>query len=868
MSLMARLAGALLLLYPASFRNEYGREIMAIFVRRYAQAESWTARTGVVGAAILDTIRNAPAIHLDILRHDLRFSVRTLARLPLFSVTVMLISAVGIGATTAAFSVADHVLIRPLPFREPDRLVKVWEDHSYRGYRRMELSPANFRDLRAAGTSFESFSAFYMLSANLVAKNEPIRVDAAAMLGDLFSVLGVQPAIGRGISEDDSSERAPGVVVLSDRLWRTRFDASPDVVGTSVLVDNLPRTVIGVMPPTFEFPTRETDVWIAAQFPPDIYEDRTNNFLQGVGRLRTGVDVADARAELTVLLQRIAQTSPGLNTQVTANVLRLRDEIPLQSRLLLYGLLAASLAVLAIAWANLANLFLTRALVRQRELAVRAALGAGRDRLVRQLFTEGALLAGAGGVLGIGLAITAVPLAARLVPTTLPIAETPGVDLRMMSAAVLTTVATAIAFALFPAMRTGRHSDASALRDGERAGASRRTERVRSLLVVAEVTASVVLLVCSALLVQALLAVQQTDPGFRADGVLTLRTALPTTTYAETARREQFYNAVLSDVRALPGVTHAAYTSFVPMVMRGGVWPVTVDGKPQDIGVRDSVLLRQVTPGYFPAMGIPLLRGRVIASADTAGTQRVAVVSEGCVRQHWPGLDPIGRRLFVAFNERVVVGVVGDVRIRGLEGNTEPQVYIPSAQVPDNAIVFYAPKDLVVRSSVPPTSLVPAIREIISRVDPQQPVSDVQTMQAILERETAARRVQVLVIGAFAAIAFLLAGVGLHGVLAFSVSSRARDIGVRMALGADRREIILMILRQAVLLAGVGIVLGGALAWAAGRSMQALLAGVSPTNGLAFGLTGLLVLVMTSAGSLLPALRAVRIDPIMVIRSE
>jgi putative ABC transport system permease protein len=454
------------------------------------------------------------------------------------------------------------------------------------------------------------------------------------------------------------------------------------------------------------------------------------------------------------------------------------------------------------------------------------------------------------------------------VPTSLPIAETPGVDLRMMAAAVLTTVATAVAFALLPALRTGRHADADALRDGARAGVSRRMERVRSVLVVAEVTASVVLLVCSALLVQALLAVQQTDPGFRAEGVLTLRTALPTTKYAETARREQFYNAVLSEVRALPGVTHAAYTSFVPMVMRGGVWTVTVDGKPQDIGVKDSALLRQVTPGYFSAMGIPLLRGRDVADSDTAGTQLVAVVSEGFVRQHWPGLDPIGRRLFVAFNERVVVGVVGDVRIRGLEGRTEPQVYIPSAQIPDNAIVFYAPKDLVVRSSVPPSSLVPAIRDIISRADPQQPVSDVQTMQEIVERETVARRVQVLVIGAFAAIAVLLAGVGLHGVLAFSVSSRARDIGVRIALGAGRREILQMVLRQAFVLAAVGILLGGALSWAAGRSMQALLAGVSPVNGLAFGLTGLLVLVMTSAGSLLPALRAVRIDPIAVIRSE
>ncbi len=863
-----KLYRALLYLYPASFRAEYGREMDAIFTRRHNHASGIAARLALWAEAALDVLGNAPAIHWDILRQDLRFSMRTVRRAPLFSVTVVLVSAIGIGATTAAFSLADHVLIRPLPFPESERLAKLWENQAFRGYGRMEVSLPNFVEWKKQSSSFERMAAYTTFASNLLTSREPVRVDGAGMIGDLFGVLGVEPAIGRGLREEDGQPSAAPVIVLSDPLWRARFNADPQILGKTLTLDDQVWTIVGVMPSSFEYPDRNTDCWIAFKFPPAIYEQRNNNFLQVIGRLKPGVTVEAARAELTVIVKRLAAQFSDMNPQTAATVLRLRDELSPQTRLMLWGLVGAAAAVLLIACANLANLFLTRALSRQRELAVRAALGAGRHRLVRQMFTEGVLLAAAGGVAGIALAVAAIPSAARLVPNSLPVAETPPLDWRMLVGAAVATLLTAVAFALLPALRSGRDADGAALREGVRTGASRRTERLRSALVVAEVTASVALLICSVLLVRALVKVSETDPGFRADGVLTMRTALPTRKYAATGLRMQFYNRVLSEIRALPGVTGASYISFLPMVMRGGIWPVAVDGQPEDPTTKNTVSLRQVTPGFFSAMGIPVLRGRDVGETDTSNTPLVVVVSESFVRRHWPSVDPIGRRVFVGFNDRTVVGVVGDIRVRGLERDSEPQVYIAAAQLPDGAMVFYAPKDLVVRSSVPPASLTESIRTIVSRADPQQPISAIRTLSDIVDGETAPRRVQVRVLTTFAVIAFVLACIGLHGVLAFSVSARAREIGVRIALGAERRTILAMVLRRGFVLGLAGVALGGILSAAAGRGMQALLAGISPTDVATFTATGLVSLLMVAAGSLLPALRAARVDPITVIRSE
>jgi len=442
------------------------------------------------------------------------------------------------------------------------------------------------------------------------------------------------------------------------------------------------------------------------------------------------------------------------------------------------------------------------------------------------------------------------------------------VDVRVLAFAALATCLTGLGFGVVPALRACGDPDASGLREGSRAGVGGHRERLRSALVVAEVTLSVVLLVSSGLLIRALWRLHGVDPGFRTEGVLTLRTSLPMPEYQATARRTQLYGQVLGDIRALPGVSSAGYISFLPMVMRGGIWPVGIPGRPEEPSESATVSLRFVTPGFFATLGIPVLQGRDVSEADTREAQAVAVVSASFAQRHWPGQDPLGRRFTVASQERAVAGVVGDVRVRGLEGTSEPQVYLPHQQVPDGGILWYAPKDLVVRSSLAPGALIPAVRRAIARADPRQPISDVRTLAEIVEAETAPRSVQVRVLGGFAAVAALLAGIGIHGLLAFAVSNREQEIGVRIALGARSGDILGLVLRQGLLLASAGVVLGIALAYVAGRGLEALLAGVSPRDAPTFLTAVVLALVMTIAGSLLPALRAVRVDPLTAIRAE
>ena len=863
-----RVYDLLLRLYPASFRAEYGEEMRAIWARRRRDASGPLAAAVLWIATACEVLINAAAVHWDILRQDLRYTARTLARSPGFALTVMLVLALGVGANTAAFSVTDFVLIRPLPFPEPERLVRLWE--KVPGYSQMELSPANYVDWKHMSKSFDAMGAYWESSVNLAGQGDPERLEGATVTADLLPLLGVQPAMGRLFTAAEDREGAPGTLLLSYQLWQAVFGGDAGVIGRRVNLDNEPFVVIGVMPRDFHFPSRDAELWMPTRFHEhdDDFRDRNNNYLNVVARLRPGVSLDRARAEMGVVAGLLETQYPE-NKQTTASVYLLRDDMPQQSRLLLLALSGAAICVLLIACANLANLLLARGLARQRELAVRAAMGAGRERLVRQLVTESLVLALAGGALGVLVAAAAVPLLARLVPASLPIAQSPSIDLRVLIFAGLVSGLTGIGFGVLPALRACRHSDFSALREGTRAGGGHK-ERLRSLLVVAEVTASVVLLVAAGLLVRALWRIEATDPGFRTGGVLTLRTALPLPKYNETARRAGFYTQVLSGVRALPGVSSAAYISFLPMVMRGGIWPVIVDGKSvetQRSGAH-TASLRYVTPGFFATMGIPLHRGRDVGESDSMDAPFAAVVSESFVRRYWPDQDPLGRHFTMAFHDRMVVGVVGDIRVRGLERNSEPQVYLPYRQVPDGWLAFYPPKDLVIRSATGPGTLLPAVRRIIRGADAEQPVSDVRTMADIVEEQTASRSAQVRVLGAFAAIAFLLAGVGIHGLLSFAVSRRTQEIGVRIALGAQPGEIVKMIVRQGAVLAGAGIVPGVVLAYAAGRAMEGLLAGVQPGDALTFASAIGLCVLMTVLGSLVPALRAVRIDPITAIRSE
>jgi predicted permease len=857
---LERFYGALLHLYPSSFRTEYRRDLTETFLAAERAGPGLTLRTA--GAAIADVVPNAVAAHWEILRQDLRYAARSLRRTPGFALTVVLVVALGVGANTAAFSLADFVLLRPLAFPEPDRIVRLWE--STPGYSRMEFSPANYRDVKAMTRSFSGMAAYADWAMSLVGSGEPRRIRVGTFTPEVMPLLGVPALAGRTISLEDSTSAE--VVVLSYGMWRAQFGGDSRILGSAIKLDDTPYTVIGVMPASFAFPDRQIDAWIPMQFREASFANRTDNFITVVARLRAGVTLDRAAADVANVAARLAQQYPKENQGTTAIVVNLRDELSERSRLLVLALCGAALCILLLASANLASLLLARATHRSRELAVRAALGAGRERLVRQLVTESMGLACLGGIVGVALAVVGVPILSRLVPNSLPVNDSPSVDARVLAVAVIAMALTGLAFGIGPAIAAGRSKALDALRGGARGGA--RTQRLRAILVTVEVAASVVLLVSSGLLIRAVVRIQATDPGFRPEGVLTLRTELASPKSDFGAQRLPFYDRVLQEVRALPGVQSAGYVSGLPMIMRGGIWGATITG---DAIVRDasnSAGMRFVTPQYFAAMGIPLRAGRDVAESDRRETLPVAVVSESFVRRMWPNEPALGKRFMMASVQRTIVGVVGDVRVRGLERRSEPQVYLPAAQLPDTAFAFYVPKDLVIRASVPAATLVPAVRRIIAAVDPAQPISSVQMLTEIVANETSSRVTQLRLLGVLSLIALVIAGIGIHGLLAFAVSQRSRELGVRRALGEQVGSIVGRVLREGLGLAAAGVAVGVFVAYLAARTMGALLAGVQPGDPVTIGGAAGLCLVVAVAGCIRPAIRAARVDPITILRGD
>lgn len=871
-----RLYSALLLLYPASFRAEYGSEMRAILDARLRETPGILSKLALWIETAADVVVNASAVHWDILRQDLRFSSRTLSRSPGFALTAILVTALGIGANTAVFSVADFVLLRALPYADADRLVMLWQLNPGERGSGNQVSAPVYREWKRSSRTVEAMGAYYGGAVNLVGEGEPQRLESSLVTADLLPILGVQPVLGRLFDKSEELEGSSGPVVLSYGVWQAQFGADPAIIGRRILLDGNPRIVIGVMPADFHFPRRDVALWRLMGTEERSDDDVTNTYWEVLAKLGQGVTVERATAEMSLIGRGMQQRYPDAVEGVGVFVNRLRDELSSQSKLLLVALCGAAACVLLIACANLANLLLARALMRRKEILVRTALGAGRERIVRQSMTESLVLALLGGVLGVAVAYVALPLLTRLVPATLPVAESPSIDLRVLAFAGLLTAVTGLGFGVLPAWRSAGQLDLSGLAEGARSGGGRR-ERARSALVIAEVMASVVLLISAGLLMRAVLRIQSVDPGFKAENVLTLRTALPEPTYPTIARRAVFYRDVLDGVRAIPGVTSAAYITSLPIAHQGGVWPVVPEGQSLTRAQAQVASSRFVTSGYFASMGIPIRRGRDVSETDRTDQPWVAVVSESFATRYWPGEDPVGRRFRFAAEMRTVVGVVGDVRMRGLERTSEPQVYLAHEQIPEgpdstgvvNTVSrFYAPKDLVIHSSLPAATLMPAVRGVMHRVDPQQPISNVRTMSTILDDVTAARSVQVRVLAVFAAVAFLLAAIGIHGLLSFTVSSRQHEIGIRMALGAQRREIIRLIMSRGIVLTAAGVIPGLVLAYAAGRWMRSLLAGVPPADAVTFLTTGVLCALMALVGSLLPTLRAVRVDPATALRAE
>jgi putative ABC transport system permease protein len=655
--------------------------------------------------------------------------------------------------------------------------------------------------------------------------------------------------------------------VLSYDLWHSQFAGDQDVIGQTVRLDGAPHTVVGVMPPGFHFPSREAEIWTPLVFQGDDFTDRNDTYIEVVARLAPGVTFESARAEMVNVTARLEQQYPEENKGVGIYLHRLRDQVSRGSRLLVVALCGASLCILLLSCANLAGIMLARGFSRTRELAVRTALGAGRERLIRQLMTESVFLAVCGGLLGVGVAVAGLPLLSRLVPNALPVAQVPTVDLRVMIFAAALIGLTGLGFGVAPALRAANHGALEALRERtDTAGRSR--QRLRSALVVLEVTGSIVLLVTSGLLMRAIWRMQAVDPGFRTEGVMTLRTALPLPKYQATAARVQFYGRVLEQVRALPGVQSAAYATGLPIERRGGIWPVIPGGGNVQRTDTNSASLRYVTPQFFLTLGIPLRGGRDFSQSDVTDSAYVAVVSESLARREWPNQDPIGRKFGFAQSDRTVIGVVGDVRVRGLEFDSEPQVYVPASQVADNSIIGYIPQDLIIRSSQSMEQLLPSVRRIIAAADPEQPVSHVRPLSEIVADYTAPRRVQIRLLMILSAIALLIAGVGIHGLLSFAVNQRIQELGIRRALGAQAGEIVGMVVREGLRLVLAGALVGVILALMIGRGMNALLFGVAPDDLQTIVSAVALCLVTALLGCLRPALQAARVDPMTALRER
>ena len=856
-----RLYRLLLRLYPAWFRAEYGEEMCAVFAAR-------RQREGLIApwaSAVCDVGRNAALVHGDALRQDLRWTLRVLRQMPGFTLTVIAVIALGVAASTAAFVLLDYVLVRPLPFAEPGRLVTLHETRLKQGVARNLMSPPNFMETRAMSRSFDALGAYVAapFSVNLSGRSDPVRLDSTLMSSDVFKALGVQPAAGRVFLAEDDNAGGPNIVLLSNSVAVSLFGVATAAIGETIKLDSVEHTIVGVMPPGFAFPSREFELWRPLRFSSEFLANRSNHILYALARLRPGVSMEEARADLDVIARRLELAYPEENTDAGIGVMALRDAMSPQSRTLVLAVFGAALCLLLIACTNVANLLFARALERRREIAVRIAIGAARERLVRQLLTESLFLAIVGGTLGFVLAALATPLLSVLVPAALPVGAMPEFDWRVFVFAATLTLAASIAFGAGPAFRSSRNADLNALRSRNSSGA--RKDRLRAALVLTEIVGTVVLLVAAGLLLKALWRVWAIDPGFRTEGVLTLRTALPSPKYDTAASRRAFYWRVLSEVRSLRGVTSAAYVTYHPMEFFSGRGPVLIPGVADNPITAPRAVRHFITPGFFETLGIPLLRGRDVNEQDTANAPGVVILSESLAERLWPGQDPIGR-VVMADGKRTVVGVAAEIAVRQLEGASDSQMYYPAEQMTMPS--YYWPKDLLIHIAGDPMALASAVRKIIHEADPEQAISNLKLLEDIIGDQTGPRRAQLGVLGGFAAIAFLLAAVGIHGLLAFAVSSRTQEIGVRMALGAQRRDILSMFLREGVILGVAGLALAVPLGYMAARGLTSLLFGVQPSDPPVYGAAALFVLAMTVTVSLRPALRAARIDPAITIRTE
>jgi putative ABC transport system permease protein len=807
---------------------------------------------------------------LDTLVRDLRYGVRTLRRSPGFLLAAILILGLGVGMNSALFTVVNAVILRPLPFADAERIVRLWHtppQSTFPGMRTFSLSPANFLDWQAQSHSFEALAIYRGARPILTGRGEPTALNARRISASFFGIFGLQPILGRGFLPEEDREGASPTVVLGEGFWRSRFGADRSILGRSILLNRTPHTVIGVVPGPSIF--GEVQVWLPLLWGPSDRTQRANHNYAGLAKLKPGVPVTAAQADLDAVSVRLEQQYPAENKDWGALVVPLHEDLVGDARLSLLVLLGAVALVLLIACANLANLLLVRTHGRAKEIALRGALGASRARVIGQLLAEGALLGAGGGVAGFAAAYYAVEILVALVGPALPRAQEVAVDGRVLAFTAAISLATGLLAALFPAWRlTGRDANEVLKQGSSRGSSAGRDGRIRYALVVSEVALALMLLVGAGLLLRSLSSLRAVDPGFDERNVLTADIGIPETKYPTPQRRNQFFDRVRQRVGELPGVEVAAWIDSVPF--QGGStqyvfpqgWPAVQDSE------LPTVAVRVPSPGYFRAARIPLVAGRDFTDADAYTTPGVLILSERTAQRFWPGENPLGKRVtmkMISDEPFEVVAIVGEVKMGSLDAgvsDSETAIYVPAAQL------AFGGSTLFVRTAVAPESIAPAVVGAIRAVDAEQPVLNIQTMERVVEESLGQRPFAVKLLVTFAALALVLASVGIYSVLAYTVRQRVRDIGIRMALGAPSASVLRMVVLEGLKPTLAGVAIGLVLAAMLVRVIASLLFNVSQYDPRTFALVPAVVIVVGMVATWVPAYRATRVDPIETLRTE
>ena len=795
----------------------------------------------------------------------LRSALRQMKRNPGFFVVALTALALGIGANTAIFSAVEGVLLRPLPYADPSRLVMLWEDASYLGFSRNNPAAGNYVNWRAQNQVFTDMAAMRYSNAAFNGDQAPEQALGRGVTPNFFDVLGVQPVVGRPFTaEEDAARRR--VVVLSYALWQRRFGGNPSVVGRSILMDGEATTVVGIMPSSFFFPDHQTDYWIPASFTPEDLARRTRHYLEVVARMKPGVTRERAQRDMEVIAKRLQQQYPDTNANIGAVVVPIRENFAGDTATGLWVLQIAAVLVLLIACSNLANLLLARAAGRRREMAVRVALGANRGQIAAQLITESLLLSVGGGVAGLVVGRLCWSMFRNLVPSQIA-----GNGFALNAPVLMFTAAISILagvfFGIVPALRAPDVALQESLKEGARAGESRGGMRLRDTLVVAQFAMAFALLVGASLMIETFWNLRRVDLGFRSDHLLTMGVPLPDTKYNTNEKLRAFYRDVLDRTRTVPGVKNVGFGSDVPFTSIGDTEGYAIEGAPPTLPGQDNdALYREVTAGYLETIGGTLESGRLLEDRDIESGQPVVVINEFLAKRHWPGVDAVGKRLKLTGSKepwRTVVGVVKDIRERGLLLDMKPAVYVPVNQV-DRPGADY----LIARTSQDPAGMVNALRGAVWAVDADRPVAFIRTMDQLMEENVADRERPMTLLGIFAGLALVLACIGVYGVLAYSVAQRTREIGVRMALGARPLDVTRMILGRGLRLSAIGLIAGAALAGVLGVLLRTLLFGVTPAAPLVYAGTAASLLLVALAACVIPAQRAARVDPVVALRDE